>query len=58
MAYYRLYQLEGAHFRGVAELDAKDDAQAIRQAAELAGTGGAELWCGPRRVERFQLSFG
>lgn len=53
MAYYRLYHISDGHFNRVEELSAEDDLQAIRQADALVETGGAELWCGRRRVKTF-----
>lgn len=53
MAYYRLYRLSGpgGKFVGFEEIEAVDDADALRQAEAFAGPQPLELWCGKRKVE-------
>ena len=60
MAYYRLYRLAepGGKFVGFEEIDAADDAAAIRQAEAFAGRHALELWCGKRKVRSFPPSEG
>ncbi len=55
MAYYRLYLLAetGGKFVGFQEIDAADDAEAVRLAEAQAGVGPLELWCGKRKVRSF-----
>jgi hypothetical protein len=53
MAYYRLYRLAGpgGKFVGFEEIEAPDDADALRQAEAYAGPQPLELWCGKRKVK-------
>ena len=53
MAYYRLYRLAapGGRFVGFEEIEAADDADAVRQAEAHAGRQALELWCGKRKVK-------
>ena len=55
MTYYRLYRLAepGGRFVGFEEIEAPDDADAVRQAGAYAGRQALELWCGKRRVKAF-----
>ena len=55
MAYYRLYRLAepDGKFVGFEEIEAEDDAAAIRQAEAFAGRQALELWCGKRKVSSF-----
>jgi hypothetical protein len=54
MAYYRLYFLDGAHrIEQFREFELPNDMLAIRQAAEWRGMMAMELWCGPRKVRRW-----
>lgn len=55
MAYYRLYRLAepDGKFVGFEEIEAEDDAAAIRQAEAFAGRQALELWSGKRRVSSF-----
>ena len=55
MAYYRLYRLAhpGGKFVGFEEIEAEDDAAAVRQAETFAGRQALELWCGKRKVKSF-----
>ncbi len=52
LSYYRLYRLSapGGRFIGFEEIEAADDAEAQRRAAEFAGERPLELWCGSRKV--------
>ena len=58
MAYYRHYRLAepGGKFVGFEEIEAEDDAAAVRRAEEFAGRQALELWCGKRRVKSFAPS--
>ena len=58
MAYYRLYRLAepGGKFVGFEEIEAENDAAAVRQAESFAGRQALELWCGKRRVKSFAPS--
>lgn len=58
MAYYRLYRLAepGGKFVGFEEIEAENDAAAVRQAEAFAGRQALELWCGKRRVKSFAPS--
>lgn len=53
MAYYRLYMLSGpdGRFVGFEEIEAPDDAEALRHAARFIGERPLELWCGSRKVQ-------
>ena len=53
MAYYRLYRLAepGGKFVGFEEIEAEDDAAALRAAAAHLGPQALELWCGKRKVK-------
>ena len=53
MAYYRLYRLAepGGRFVGFEEIEAPNDADALRQAEAHAGRQALELWCGKRKVK-------
>jgi hypothetical protein len=55
MAYYRLYRLAepGGKFVGFEEIEAADDADALRQTEAFAGSQALELWCGKRKVRTF-----
>ena len=55
MAHYRLYCIgsDGRFFR-CEEIQAADDADAIRQSLALRGAYAAELWCGDRMVTAFR----
>ena len=53
--YYRLYRLSGVddHFVAFEEIEANDDVEAVRIAAQRAGDHPHELWCRQRKVKRF-----
>ena len=55
MAHYRFYCIggDGRFFRSE-EIQAADDADAIRQSRVLRGAHAAELWCGDRMVTSFR----
>lgn len=55
MGYYRLYLLAepGGSFVGFEEIEAEDDAEAVRIAAGHVGAQALELWCGKRKVRSF-----
>ena len=55
MGYYRLYMMTGSggHIQAVQEIDAPDDAEAVRIAAERSGPQPLELWCSNRKVKSF-----
>lgn len=55
MAYYRLYLLSESESRfvGFEEIEAADDAEAVRIAEAHVGTHPLELWCGKRKVRNF-----
>ncbi|HEV2818605.1 MAG TPA: hypothetical protein VGW40_15455 [Allosphingosinicella sp.] len=50
MARYRLYHLENNRLIGRDEIEAADDAEAVRLAKERAEAGVIEVWSGNRRV--------
>ncbi len=57
MPYYRLYCLnEAGRFYTCDEIDAPDDADAIRQAEELRPGVAAELWQQGRKVHTFKVA--
>ena len=51
MPYYRLYFLNGSHIERARQIEAPDDADAIRQAKAHEGSHSLELWCGRRQGE-------
>ena len=55
MGHYRLYLLAipDGRFIGFEEIEADDDAEAIRLAGAFRGPHPLELWCGKRIVESF-----
>jgi hypothetical protein len=55
VGYYRLYLLDdpGGRFVGFEEIEAPDDAEAVRLAAGHEGPQALELWCGKRKVKSF-----
>ena len=55
VGYYRLYLLDGSggRFVGFEEIEAADDAEAVRAAARHEGPQPLELWCGKRKVKSF-----
>jgi hypothetical protein len=55
MAYYRLYRLAepGGKFVGFEEIEAPDDAEALRMVDAYVGRQALELWCGKRKVKSF-----
>lgn len=55
MGYYRLYMLDGpeGRFVGFEEIEAADDAEAVRLAEAMPGAEARELWCGKRKVRAF-----
>jgi hypothetical protein len=55
MAYYRLYRLAepDGKFVGFEEIEADDDADALRQSEAFVGRQALELWCGKRKVKSF-----
>lgn len=52
VGYYRLYLLDGpkGRFVGFEEIEADDDAEALRIAGGLSTGHARELWCGKRKV--------
>ena len=55
MPAYRVYFTLGGHFRGVEDIEAADDAEAIREAERLFAARtdrptGFEVWCRTRQV--------
>jgi hypothetical protein len=56
MGHYRLYFLDGfsGHINRFSELDASTDAAAISQALKSSTTAPMELWCGHRKVMRWE----
>ncbi|MDP9414958.1 MAG: hypothetical protein M3Q08_12935 [Pseudomonadota bacterium] len=56
MSYYRLYVMNrsSGHIESFDEIEAADDAEAVRLAARQAGTQPLELWCRNRKVRRFE----
>jgi len=55
VGYYRLYLLAepGGKFVGFEEIEAADDAEAVRIARSHVGPQALELWCGKRKVRGF-----
>jgi hypothetical protein len=55
VGYYRLYLLDSpkGRFVGFEEIEAADDAEAVRIAEQLPGARTRELWCGKRKVKAF-----
>jgi hypothetical protein len=53
---YRLYFLEGGHFRRVVDLECAGDADAISQVPEHADGRSMELWHRGRLVKRFSAA--
>jgi len=53
VGYYRLYLLDGpkGRFVGFEEIEAEDDAEALRIAGGLSAGHARELWCGKRKVK-------
>ncbi len=56
MSYYRLYVMNrsSGHIESFDEIEAADDAEAVRLAGRQAGTQPLELWCRNRKVRRFE----
>ncbi len=56
MAYYRLYFMNrfSGHIERFEELDASSDEAARDLAAGRVGDEPLELWCGHRKVQRFE----
>ena len=56
MAHYRLYfmNIRNGHIDLARDLVAADDAMATEIALDQAGLGPMELWCGGRKVRRFE----
>lgn len=54
MAYYRLYFLRGSHIKGVEEIDAPGDTEAMAAARAHACEDGLELWQEGRKVGRIE----
>ena len=55
MAYYRLYFLnQFGHIDQFREYEAPDDPAAVAQGADWRGPDAMELWCGRRRVKRWE----
>lgn len=52
MLYYRLYMLADpdGRFIGFEEIEAPDDAAAVRLAERRCGNHALELWCGGRKI--------
>ena len=57
MAYYRLYFMNrfSGHIERFEEFDAPYDEVARDLAAQQAGDEPLELWCGSRKVHRFEV---
>ena len=55
VVYYRLYLLSNpdGRFVGFEEIEAPDDVEAVRLAADHVGAQPLELWCGKRKVKSF-----
>ena len=55
MVYYRLYLLSApeGRFVGFEEIEAADDAEAVRRAETFMGDRPLELWSGTRKVRSF-----
>ena len=53
VVYYRLYLLSNpdGRFVGFEEIDAPDDAAAVRLAEHRCGNHALELWCGGRKIK-------
>ena len=56
MTYYRLYFLDrfSGHIDRFREFETRTDADAVAQAEEWRETSAMELWCGPRKVMRWE----
>ncbi len=54
MANYQLNCVSDGRIFRCEEFDAASDEQAIRTALDLRGVTAAELWCGSRRVSKFE----
>lgn len=56
MSYYRLYTMNrsSGHIESFDEIEAVDDAEAVRLAARQVGAQPLELWCRNRKVRRFE----
>ena len=56
MAYYRLYFMDGlgGHVTSFHEIDAETEAEAIAHAEAHRGKVAMELWCGRKKVKRWQ----
>jgi hypothetical protein len=56
MAYYRLYFLDGpkGHIHEFREFEADDDLAALARAAAWRSVTPMELWCGARKVRRWE----
>ena len=55
MSYYRLYFMDGfhGHIERFEDFDADDDREAISATKPRRGALALELWCGARKVARF-----
>ena len=51
---YRLYQLRDGHIFSSEVVPAVDDTEAVERSEKKVGDGGAELWCGSRKVRSFK----
>ena len=58
MAYYRLYFFDrlGGHIDQFREFEAADDAAAVAQGADWRELEAMELWCGDRKVKRWEAA--
>lgn len=54
MAYYRLYFLRDEHIRGVEEIDAASDSEAMARCEQYRGDDALELWNERRKVGRIE----
>ena len=56
MAYYRLYFLDGhsGHIHEFREFETEDDVAALAQASAWRSISPMELWCGGRKVRRWE----
>lgn len=56
MAYYRLYFLRAGHIRGIEEIDAPSDSEAMARSEQYRGDDALELWNERRKVGRIEAN--